>query len=105
MASLAFVSAAALFFDLLFENCDSLLRVLVSTPSPPALVRLRRALAERLSSIADALDEEGSLDQKNLVKALDLESIAAKSESEYARNTIARFSELQVLALSLESTD
>jgi multidrug resistance protein MdtO len=74
-------------------------------PSPPELVRLRQALAERLSSIADALDQEGSLDQNSLLDTVDLESTAAKSESEYARNTIARFRELQVLALSLESTD
>lgn len=73
--------------------------------SPPALVRFRQALAERLSAIADALNQKESLDQKNLAKTLDLESTAAKSESEYARNTIARFRELQVLALSLGSTD
>jgi hypothetical protein len=74
-------------------------------PSPPELVRFRQALAERLSSIADALDQEGSLDQNSLLDTVDLESTAAKSESEYARNTIARFRELRVLALSLESTD
>jgi multidrug resistance protein MdtO len=74
-------------------------------PSPPELVRFRQALAERLSSIADALDQEGSLDQNSLLDTVDLESTAAKSESEYARNTIARLRELRVLALSLESTD
>lgn len=75
-----------------------------SSLSRPALIRLRQTVAQGLSSMADALLQKGPLDTRHLVGTLDLEP-TADSDTEYARNTIARYNEVQVMALSLESPD
>jgi multidrug resistance protein MdtO len=70
-----------------------------------ALVGLRQAVAERLSSIADTLAEKRSFDTKDVADTLVLEPMVVQSESEYARHTITTYNEIQALALSLEITD
>ena len=72
--------------------------------SPPALVRLREAVAQGLSSMADALEQKQSIESRNLA-GFDLGPTAARSDSEYAWNTISRYSELQTLAVSLQWPD
>ena len=65
-----------------------------------AFVRLRQAVAQRLSSLGDALAEKGRFNASDLAG---LET--ADNGSEYSRNTIARYNELRRLARSLQSTD
>lgn len=72
--------------------------------SSSAFVRLRQVVAQRLTSIADAIAKKGSIDEKGVVSS-DPELTFDKTDSEYLRNTIAKFNELQRLALSLEPTD
>jgi multidrug resistance protein MdtO len=71
---------------------------------PPEHVKLREAVAQGLSSMADALEQKQPMKSKNL-DGFDPGPIAAGSDSEYAWNTISRYSELQTLALSLEWPD
>jgi multidrug resistance protein MdtO len=61
-----------------------------------AFVRLRQAVAQRLSSLGDALAEKGRFNASDLAG---LET--ADNGSEYSRNTIARYNELRRLARSL----
>ena len=70
----------------------------------PALIRLRQAVAQRLTSIAGAIAEKRSLDRKDAVSN-DPEFTADKSDSEYSRNAIAKLNELERLILSFEPTD
>jgi multidrug resistance protein MdtO len=72
--------------------------------APPALVRLREAVAQSLSSMADALEQKQSIESTNLA-GFDLGPTAARSDSEYAWNTISRYNELQTLTLSLQWPD
>jgi multidrug resistance protein MdtO len=71
----------------------------------PALVGLRQVVAQRLSSIADALAEDGPFGTKDVAGTFVLEPTVVQSDSEYARHTITTYREIQALVLSLEITD
>jgi multidrug resistance protein MdtO len=68
----------------------------------PALTRLRQAIGEGISAMADALDQHGYLTARDAAGPLDVASSAGEFDSEYSRNTIARYNELHALALSLD---
>jgi multidrug resistance protein MdtO len=70
--------------------------------SRPAFVKLRQSVAQGLLLMAEALREIPSA--PNAVTIPDLED-AAGATPEYARNTVARFHELQSLALTLNGVD
>ena len=61
--------------------------------SNPGLASVRQAVREGLSSIADAIEKEHSMETERLV--------ADESSSEYERLTILRFNELQLLSAAL----
>src|SRR5262249_12775183 len=63
--------------------------------SNPGLASVRQAVRKRLFSIADAIEKEHSMETERL--------IADESGSEYARLTILRFNELQLLAAAFDS--
>lgn len=67
-----------------------------------ALISLRQAIAQRLSAMADALEQHGCLTERDAAGPLDVASSAGEFDSEYSRNTIARYNELHALTLSLE---
>ena len=69
--------------------------------SHPALVALRRTIAQRLSSIADGLSQQDVPDALELADTLDLEALPHEHQFEYTRNLIARYNELNALAYSL----
>ena len=68
----------------------------------PALITLRQAIAQRLSAIADTLEQKGFVRVTDAASLTDITS-TSEFDSEYSRHTIARYRELQVLALSLHS--
>jgi multidrug resistance protein MdtO len=68
----------------------------------PTLARLRQAVAERLSAMADALEKQCRLGAGDAARALDIASSAGEVDSEYSKNTIARYNELHALARSLD---
>ena len=68
----------------------------------PTLTGLRQAIVERLSAMADALEQYGFLRGRDSVGPLNFASNAGEFDSEYSRNTIARYNELHALALSLD---
>ncbi len=70
--------------------------------SRPAFVKLRQSVAQGLLLMAEALREIPYA--LNAVTIPDLED-AAGATPEYARNTVARFHELQSLALTLNDVD
>ncbi|QNI33442.1 FUSC family protein [Alloacidobacterium dinghuense] len=70
----------------------------------PALIRLRQTIAERLSAMADALEEHDCLPTGDAAGPLDVALSAGDVDSEYSRNTIARYNELHAVALSLDPT-
>jgi len=78
-----------------------------NSPGRPPLVSLRQTVAQGLSSMADALEQRRPINAKakHRVATLDFELTADESDSEYARNTIARYNEVQGLALALEFPD
>lgn len=63
--------------------------------SNPRLASVRQAVREGLFSIADAIEKEHSMETERLV--------ADGSSSEYAKLTILRFNELQLLSAALDS--
>ena len=70
-----------------------------------ALISLRQAIAQRLSAMADALEQKGLLRMTDAVEPLGIASGAVELDSEYSRYTIARYNELQTLALSLDRAE
>jgi multidrug resistance protein MdtO len=70
----------------------------------PALTGLRHAIADRLSALADALEQHGYLRIRDATGPFDVAPSASELDSEYSRNTIARYNELHALALSLDPT-
>jgi multidrug resistance protein MdtO len=70
----------------------------------PALSRLRQVIAEGLSAMADAVEQHGCLTARDAAGPRDVASSAGEFDSEYSRNTIARYTELHALALSLDPT-
>jgi hypothetical protein len=70
--------------------------------SRPAFVKLRQSVAQGLLLMAEAIREIPYA--LNSVTIPDLED-AAGAAPEYARNTVARFHELQSLALTLNGVD
>ena len=70
----------------------------------PSLVALRGAIVERLSSISNGLSPQGVLDEPEMVATQHLETPPHEHQSEYTRNLIARYDELNLLADSLRAT-
>lgn len=70
-----------------------------------ALISLRQAIAQRLSAMADALEQKGSLGVTDAAEPLGIASRAGGFDSEYSRYTIARYNELRTMALSLDRTE
>ena len=70
----------------------------------PVLVALRHTIAQRLSSIADALSQQDVPDVPELPGTLDSEPLPREHHFEYTRNLIARYNELNALVYSLRTT-
>ena len=66
-----------------------------NSKSDPALISLRQRVQEGLTSIAEAIEKERSMETKH--------QVANEYSSEYARLTISRFNELQLLAAAFDS--
>lgn len=52
--------------------------------------------------MTDALEKHGRLGARDAAGPLDVASNTSEFDSEYSRNTIARYNELHALALSLD---
>jgi multidrug resistance protein MdtO len=74
----------------------------IETVLRPPLVQLRQEIRRRLSILADALGNNQSLAQLRLEAIREADITSSGEASEYSRNTIWRFNEIQALALSLQ---
>ena len=71
----------------------------------PSVIKLRQAIVERLTRMADSLAAKGKLPGKDQAGEFALDSLADAPVSEYSKNIIARYKELHTLVLSLETEE
>jgi len=67
----------------------------------PGLVEMRRQLAAQLNSMAEAVDSKTAYPLENMATFVSLSMLNSLRYGEYIRNTIARYEDLQNLALEL----
>jgi multidrug resistance protein MdtO len=67
----------------------------------PGLVEMRRRLGERLDVLAEAVVRETALPAEDLESFVSPHLLESDHYGEYARNTIARYEDLQTLAARL----
>jgi multidrug resistance protein MdtO len=67
----------------------------------PGLVEMRRRLADRLNILAEAVVRKTSLPEERLGSFVSRHLSGSEHYGEYARNTIARYEDLQVLTTQL----
>jgi multidrug resistance protein MdtO len=67
----------------------------------PRLVEMRRRLADRLNRLAEAVEQKLSLPAEHLETFVSQQLRESGHFGEYARNTIARYEDLQALAITL----
>jgi multidrug resistance protein MdtO len=67
----------------------------------PGLVEMRRRLADRLNILAEAVVRKTSLPEERLGSFVSRHLLGSEHYGEYARNTIARYEDLQVLTTQL----
>jgi multidrug resistance protein MdtO len=67
----------------------------------PGLVEMRRNLADRLDILAEAVVRKAALPAEHLESFVSRNLLESDHYGEYARNTIARYENLQTLAAQL----
>ena len=67
----------------------------------PGLVEMRRRLADHLNRLAEAVEQKISLPAEQLEAFVSQHLLESGHFGEYARNTIARYEDLQALAITL----
>jgi multidrug resistance protein MdtO len=67
----------------------------------PGLVEMRRRLADRLNLVAEAVERKTSSPAEHLGSLVDRHLLENEHYGEYAKNTIARYEDLQTLASQL----
>jgi multidrug resistance protein MdtO len=65
------------------------------------LVEMRRKLADHLNSLAEAVERKISLPAERLESFVSRHLLESEHYGEYVRNTIARYEDLQALAITL----
>jgi multidrug resistance protein MdtO len=70
-------------------------------PAEPGLAEMRRRLADRLNMLAEAVERKVSLPAEHLESLVSRHLLENEHYGEYARNTIARYEDLQTLASQL----
>ena len=67
----------------------------------PGLVEMRRRLADHLNRLAESVERKISLPAEHLEAFVSQHLLESRHFDEYARNTIARYEDLQALAITL----